>query len=108
MGTGLLNHHVKKGNMMVVMMDLDQNLFSLNSKLWYFFLFPLTLLWYSIIIGVVVMVNDYHHRRHLMGGEGRPFIEELHDSHVGRAFNDCNGSTICKYIYIYHEQKTSV
>jgi len=28
-GTGpwLINYHVKKGNMMVVMMDLDQNLF---------------------------------------------------------------------------------
>jgi len=26
-GTRLCNHHVKKENMMVVMMDLDQNLF---------------------------------------------------------------------------------
>jgi len=26
-GTRLLNYHIKKGNMMVVMMDLDQNLF---------------------------------------------------------------------------------
>jgi len=28
MGTRLLNHHIKKGNMVVVMMDLDQNLYS--------------------------------------------------------------------------------
>jgi len=28
MGIGLLNHHAKKGSMMVVMMDLDQSLFS--------------------------------------------------------------------------------
>jgi len=27
MGIGLLNHHVKKGNMMVVTMELDHNLF---------------------------------------------------------------------------------
>ena len=27
MGTRLLNYHVRKGNMMVVMIDLDQNLF---------------------------------------------------------------------------------
>jgi len=33
----------------------------------------------------------------------RVFIKELHDSHVGHACNDCNGSTIC----IYHEQKIS-
>jgi len=26
-GTGLLNHHVKEGNKMVVMVDLDQKLF---------------------------------------------------------------------------------
>jgi len=32
MGTRLLNHHVKKGNMMVVMMDLDQNLFPLTAS----------------------------------------------------------------------------
>ena len=50
------------------------------------------------------MVNDYHHRHHLMGGEGRPFIKELHDSHVGRAFNDCNGSTICIYMYIMNRK----
>ena len=34
---------------------------------------------------------------------GRVLIKELHDSHAGRACNDCNGSTIC----LYHEQKTS-
>ena len=47
------------------------------------------------------MINDYHH--HLRGEGGGAFIKELHDSHVGHACNDCNGSTIC----IYHEQKTS-
>ena len=52
----------------------------------------------SLDVGVVI--NEYHHPR----GEGSGvFIKELHDSHVGRACNDCNGSTIC----IYHEQKTS-
>jgi len=47
------------------------------------------------------VISDYHH--HLRGEGGRVFIKELHDSHVGRACNDCNGSTIC----IYYEQKTS-
>ena len=52
-------------------------------------------------IDVGVVINDYHY--HLRGEGGGVFIKELHDSHVGRACNDCNGSTIC----IYHEQKTS-
>ena len=52
-----------------------------------------------MLIGVVI--NDYHH--HLRGEVGGVFIKELHDSHVGCACNDCNGSTIC----IYREQKTS-
>ena len=39
---------------------------------------------------------------HLRGEGGRVLIKELHNSHVGRACNDCNGTTIC----IYHEQKT--
>jgi len=33
MGTRLLNHHIKKGNMVVVMMDLDQNLYSPKQQL---------------------------------------------------------------------------
>ena len=37
------------------------------------------------------------------GEGGRVFIKELHNSHVGHACNDCNGSTIC----MYYEQKTS-
>jgi len=37
------------------------------------------------------------------GEGGGVFIKELHDSHVGCACNDCNGSTI----RIDHEQKTS-
>ena len=46
---------------------------------------------------VGIVINDYHH---LLRGEGcRVFIKELHDSHVGHACNDYNGSTIC-------EQKT--
>ena len=52
----------------------------------------------SFNIGVGVVINDYHHLR---GAGGGAFIKELHDSHVGCACNDCNGSTIC----IYHEQK---
>jgi len=47
------------------------------------------------------MINDYHH--HLRGERGGVFIKEVHDCHVGRGCNDCNGSTIC----IYHKQKTS-
>ena len=55
----------------------------------------------NINIDVGVVINDYH--CHLRGEGGRVFIKELHDSHVGRACNDCNGSTIG----MYHEQKTS-
>ena len=51
-------------------------------------------------IDVGVVINDYHH--HLRGEGGGAFIKELHDSHVGHACNDCNGSSIC----IYHEQNT--
>jgi len=41
-GTVLLNHHVKKGNTMVVTMDLDQNLFPSKASFnLCFFLFPL-------------------------------------------------------------------
>ena len=71
------------------MMDLDQNL-PLNSKFWIFFLF----MSFNIIdFGVTVVINDYHH--HLRGEGSRVFIKELHDSYVGCACNDCNGSTIC-------------
>jgi len=51
----------------------------------------------SFSIDVGVMINDL-----ITSGEGgRVLIKELRDSYVGRACNDCNGSTIC----IYHEQK---
>ena len=60
----------------------------LNSKLWCFFLFPLTVIIMSFNIDVGVMINDYHH--HLRGEGGGN-----HDSCVGRACSDCNGSTIC-------------
>ena len=40
---------------------------------------------------------------HLRRKGGGVLIKELQDSHVGRACNDYNGSTMC----IYHEQKTS-
>ena len=43
-------------------------------------------------IDVGVMINDYHH--HLRGEGGGVFIKELHDSHVGHACNDCNGSKV--------------
>ena len=50
----------------------------------------------SLNIDVGVMINDGH-----LKGEGEGvFIKELHDSQVGRAYNDCNGST-------YHKHKTS-
>jgi len=39
-GTGLLNYHIKKGNMMVLMMDLDQNLFSSTASFGGSFCFP--------------------------------------------------------------------
>jgi len=63
MGTGLLNHHVKKGSMMVVMMDLDQNLFP--STVSYGASFCSINIIMSFNMDVVVMVNDYHH---LLGG----------------------------------------
>ena len=54
----------------------------------------------SFNIDVGVMINDL-----ITWGEkgAELLIKELHDSHVGRACNDCNGSTIG----IYPEQKTS-
>ena len=51
-GTGFLNHHVKKGNM-VLMMDLVQNLFPSTASFGASFC--------SINIDVVVMINDCHH-----------------------------------------------
>jgi len=83
---------------MVVMMDLDKNQFPATA---------LVLLSVSIDnitsfnIDVSVVIGDYHHL--LRGEGGRVFIKELHNSHVGRTCNECNGSMIC----IYHEQKTS-
>jgi len=58
----------------------------------------------NINIDVGVVINDYH--RHLRGEGGRVFIKELHDSHVGRACNHCNGSTI-GMIHILHIMKGS-
>jgi len=46
-------------------------------------------------IDVGVMINDYHH--HLREEGSGVFIKAVHDSHVGRACNGCNGSTICIY-----------
>ena len=92
LGTGLLNHRVKKWNMTVVMTDLDRT-YSPQQQ-------ALMLLSVSISnitsfnIAVCVMINDYHH---LKGGGSGAFIKVLHDSHVGHACNDCNGSTICIY-----------
>jgi len=63
---------------MVVMMDLDQNLFPSTASF-------VVLLCHSIY-NVGVVINDYHD--HLRGEVGRVFIKEFHDSHVGRA---CNG-----------------
>ena len=55
---------------MVVMMDLDQNLFPSTAS----FGASINVIM-SFSIDVVVMINDY---RHLMGGGGRAFIKELH------------------------------
>ena len=44
----------------------------LNSKLWYFFPFPLTIFIMSFNIDVGVAINDYH--RHLRGEGGRVFM----------------------------------
>ena len=80
---------------MVVMMDLDQKLFSSPQQQ------ALVLLSVSIDnimsfnIDVGVVINDYHH--HLRGEGGGVFTTVMH---VGHAYN---GSTIC----IYPEQKTS-
>ena len=80
---------------MVVMMDLDKNLILSTASFGAFVSID------NINIDVGVVINDYH--CHLRGEGGRVFIKELHNSHVGRACNDCNGSTIG----MYHEQKTS-
>ena len=79
-GIGFLNHHVKKGSKMVVMMDLDQNLspstasfgasFCLHQFHW---------------LNVGVMHDHYDYHCHLRGEGGGVFIKELHDSHVGHA-----------------------
>ena len=53
----------------------------------------------SFKIDVGVLINDLITSGE-KGAEYSVLIKELHDSHVGRAFN---GTTIC----IYHEQKTS-
>ena len=58
----------KEARSVVVMMDLDQNLFR---KLWCFFLFPLIRFIMSFNIDVGVVINDYH--RHLRGEGGGVF-----------------------------------
>jgi len=97
MGTRLLNHHVKKDG------GDDgpgPEPIPLNSKVWCLFLFPLIIIIMSFNMDVYAVINDYHHLRE---GEGGALIKELHDSHVGRACNNCNGSKIC----MYDEQRTS-
>ena len=84
----------------MVMMDLDQNLFPSTASFGAPF-FP----WIIIIMSFNIARCWCHDQwpYHLRGKGSGVLIKELHDSHVGRASNDCNGSTIC----IYHEQKTS-
>ena len=86
-------NHVKKGSKMVVMMDLDQNLFPSTAS------FGASVSIDSImsfnVNGIVIIV--------ISGEGGGVFIKELHDGYVGHARNDCNGSTV----WIYHELKTS-
>ena len=95
----LLKHHVKKGNTVVVMMGLDQNLFPSQQALLLLSVYINNITSFHIEVGVVI--NDYHHLR---GGGGGTSINELLDSHVGCTYNDCNVSMIC----VYHEQITSV
>jgi len=52
-------HRVKKGNMMVMMVDLGWNLFPSTGSFGCLFLFNIML--FSIDVGVVI--NDYHHLR---------------------------------------------
>ena len=71
----------KEARSVVVMMELDQNLFPSTAS------FGASV---SIInIDVDVAINDHHH--HLRGEGWGVFM-------TGRACNDCNGSTICIYI----------
>jgi len=67
---------------MVVMMDASTGSFGC------LFLFNIML----FNIDVSVVINDCHPLRE--GGDGA-FIKVLHESHVGRACNDCNGYMIC-------------
>ena len=92
----------KEARSVVVMMDLDQKLFSSPQQQ------ALVLL--SVSIYNIYYVNQYRcwccdqWLSLLSQGEGgRVFIKDLHNSHVGHACNDCNGSTIC----MYYEKKTS-
>jgi len=93
MGMGLL---IKKGNKVVVMMDQDQNLFPSTASFGASFHNIM-----SFSTDVVVVINNYYHLRgrHL----SKSSTIELHNSQVGRAYNECNGSAI----RIYQEQKTS-
>jgi len=86
MGIGFLNHHTKKGSKMVVMMDLDQNLFPSIASFDVSFCFHR-----YILCGDVNWCRDQYYHHHLRGEGGGVFIKEFHNSH---ACNDCNGSTI--------------
>ena len=84
----------KEARSVVVMMDLDQNLFPLTAS------FGLL----SVSIDNIYYVIQYRcwcrDQWLSLSSQGRRgWI--IHDSHVGCACNDCNGSTIC----IYPEQK---
>ena len=67
--TRLHNHHVKKANMMMVMSDLDQNLFPSTASL-LLSVFINNIMSFNIDVGVTI--NDYYH---LMGRGSGAFIK---------------------------------
>ena len=83
-------HHAKKGSKMVVMMDLDQNLIPSTASFGTSSVSIDNNMSFNMYLDIGVLINDYHH--HLRGEGGGVFIKELHDSHVGRTCNDCNGN----------------
>ena len=91
------NHHGKKGSKVVVMMDLHQNLFPSTASFGASSVSIANIMSFNVDVGVVI--NDYH--CHLRGEGGGVFIKKFHNSHVGCACNNCNGSTI----NIYHNRK---
>jgi len=74
MSIGLLYHNVKKGSKISGGDDgPGPEPILLNSKLWYFFLFPLIVFIMSFNIDVDVAINDYHHH---LGEKGEGYSRQ--------------------------------